>query len=151
MMSVPNRGLSVPKIYIDLISEVDGSFSWINERNLREAIDRARAAKEAWELGLEGQAQAQVTEVCKLALRDYLLRHGAKVTFADLEGHRYPLETARVIIPARLLVLVNRLRRFPLKQYFDFYSVRATMKVLVTEGGDYYLRLLWLGEVCLID
>jgi hypothetical protein len=136
---------------VEPILEVDGSFSWIDERNLREAIDRAKAAQEAWELGLEGQAHAQLREVCKLSLRDYLLRYGGRVTFGDRAGYSYPLETAQVIIPARLLVLVNRLRRFPMRQCFDFEVARSTMEVLVTRGGDHYLRFPYFGEICLID
>jgi hypothetical protein len=151
MMKTANRAPSVSRAYVDLASEVDGAFPWVDGRNLEEAVDRARAAQEAWELELEGQAYAQLREVCKLALRDYLLRHGARVMFEDRVGYSYPLETARLVIPARLLILANRLRGFPLEQYFDFEAARAAMTVLVTEGGDYYLRFPWFGEVCLID
>lgn len=151
MARTSERALSPPKTYLELISEIDGSFAWINGHNYEDAIDRAKAAKQAWELGLGGQAHAQLRELSKLALRDYMLRYEARVTFKDRPGRRYPLDTDRVIIPARLLILVNRLREFPLRQCFDFHAVRPTIEVLVTRGGDYYLRFPWFGEVCLID
>lgn len=150
-MDVIDRALSVPKPYLQLISEVDGSFSWVNGEHYKDAVDRARAAVEAWDLGLEGQAHAQLGELCKLALKDYMLRYAARVMFEDLPGRRYPLETAQVIIPARLLVLVNRLRRFPLRECFDFETVRPVMGVLVTNRDEYYLRFPYVGEICLID
>ena len=126
-------------------------FSWYSQRRYIEALNRARAAKQAWELGLEPQARRQINELRKLVLVDYFERHGAVVLFEDKPGRAYPLNTSRVVVPTSILKLWRLLRHFPIRQVLDYETVKGTVHLLMGHDGRCYLRFPVSGEVCLVS
>jgi len=126
-------------------------FSWYSQQHYMEALKRARAAKEAWELGLKGQARRQIEELGKLVLVDYFERHGAVVLFEDKPGRAYPLNTSRVVVPAGILKLWRLLERFPIRQVLDYEAVADSVRVLLVADGPCYLRVPFSHEICLVS